>query len=353
MASAPAPIWRPASAKRLIRRLWRLAAIVAACLPCGAVAAPAGPLSGPILMTIHESWRERPATGPYATTLAAVPGYVKVLGLAFASPAMTYHGDLDLSGTGLSYQFSGQVLRDSIALLKKRNPRTQILLSVGGGNEAPHWPRLNETAIAQLVRDLGLDGVDVDFEPTNPGCVRGPTQKMSCASDADWIAYVQRMRRVLPRPYLLAVDGWSVGAYGEAGFKEAQPTGSRYTGEMLGLLRSPVAAQIDLVIIMGYDTRSGYDPMTAVAAYRAHWQGPMVLGVETAFKGGRGPYLTLAETEDLARRANHDWRTGMLVYSLLEPVDPSVIAREHNGGRKVIQAACRGLGLSPCEPTMP
>ncbi len=195
--------------------------------------------------------------------------------------------------------------------------------------------------------------MDVDFEPSNPGCVRGPTQKMSCASDADWIAYVQRLRRVLPRPYLLSVDGWSVGAYGEAGFRDAQPVGSRYTGEMLGLLRSPAAALVDLVIVCGYDVRAGFDPLTAVAAYRAYWKGPMVLGVEAPFKGAGGPFFTLSETEDLARHASREWRTGMMVYSLLEPVDASVVAREHNGGRKLIQAACRGLGLSPCEPAMP
>ncbi len=70
--------------KNPIRGAMRWAAAALACLPGLAAAAPTGGLPSPILMTIHESWNERPATGPYATTLAAVPTYVNVLGLAFA-----------------------------------------------------------------------------------------------------------------------------------------------------------------------------------------------------------------------------------------------------------------------------
>lgn len=336
---------------KILSRALALAAACISCLPAAASAAPTGGFAAPLLMTYHESWRERPATGPAATTLAAVPGYVNVVALAFARPDMTYRGDLDLSGTGLSYQFSGKVLQGAIAALKRRNPKTRVLIAVGA-LDAGRWKGLNEAAIAALVRDLGADGVDIDFEPSDPRCAAQPNGRVACASDADWIGYVQRFRRALPKPYLLSVDGWSVGAYGEGAFRTAQPTGSRYTGEMLGLLRSPAAGLIDLVIICGYDVRAGFDPMTAVAAYRTYWKGPMVLGIEAPFKGAGGPFWTLAETEALARRVARDPHAGMMVYSLMEPTDDSVPAREHNGGRKLLQAACKGLGGGNC-PAMP
>jgi len=327
------------------------AALFAATAPA-ATAAPGNGLGQPLLMTFHESWRERPATGPYAASLAAVPGYVNLVALAFARPDMTYRGDLDLSGTGLSYSFSGEILRGAVAELKRRNPRTRVLVSVGA-LDASRWRRLDEAAVARLVRDIGADGVDIDFEPADPGCRPGPSGRVACTSDAAWIDYVQRFRRVLPRPYILSVDGWSVGAYGEGAFRDARPTGSRYTGEMLGLLRSPAARLVDLVIVCGYDVGPGFDPETAAAAYRAHWSGPLVLGVQTPFKGAGGPFYTLAETEALARRLHERFGAGMMVYSLLEPTDPAVRAKEHNGGRRLVQAACRGLGLRACNTLMP
>jgi len=335
-----------------VRRLvLALSLLLAMAAPPASTAGP-GALHQPVLMAFHESWRERPATGPYAASLVAVPGYVNLVALAFARPDMVYRGDLDLSGTGLSYSFSGAVLRDAVAELKRRNPAARVLVSVGA-LDASRWRRLDEAAVARLVRDVGADGVDIDFEPSDPGCRRAGGGRVACASDAAWIDYVQRFRRVLPRPYILSVDGWSVGAYGEGAHRWAMPIGSRYTGEMLGLLRSPAARLVDLVIVCGYDVGPGFDPQAAVAAYRVHWKGPLVLGVQTPFKGAGGPFYTLAETEALARRLQQRFGAGMMVYSLLEPVDPSVRAREHNGGRRLVQAACRGLGLRACDTLMP
>lgn len=59
------------------------------------------------------------------------------------------------------------VVKGAIALLKRRNPRTRVLVSVGGATYNG-WNRLNATAIAAFVRVFGLDGVDVDYE--GDGC---------------------------------------------------------------------------------------------------------------------------------------------------------------------------------------
>ncbi|PTQ08625.1 hypothetical protein CLG96_15525 [Sphingomonas oleivorans] len=301
---------------------------------------------GPIIMGYHDSWRERPATGPYATALVATPAYVNLVALSFVRPDLVYRGDLDLSGTGLSYQFSGAVLRDAIALLKRRNPGTRVILSVGA-LESWRWARFDERALALLVRQIGADGVDMDYEPAMPGCAAGAGGRIGCAVDGNWISYVRRIRAMLPRPYIVSVAGWSVGAYGEGQFAAALPH-SPWRGMMLGLLRSPAARLIDLVAICAYDAGPAYDPMTALAAYRHYWKGPLMLGVQVPFKGAGGPFRTPAETEALARRVARWPGAGMMIYSLLEPPDPSVPARAHPTGRALAEAACRGLKGGAC-----
>jgi chitinase len=59
------------------------------------------------------------------------------------------------------------VIKAAIARLKTRNPNTKVLVSVGGATYS-NWKRLNVKAIRKFVKTFGLDGVDVDFEPTNP-----------------------------------------------------------------------------------------------------------------------------------------------------------------------------------------
>src|SRR5690606_20879920 len=150
------------------------------------------------------------------------------------------------------------------------------------------------------VRDIGADGVDIDFEPSNPDCRRGGDERIACRSDARWQEYVSRLRAVLPRPFLLTVPGWSVGAYGEGRFADARPP-SPWTGSMLSLLRSDQAANLDLVSIMAYDAGPAFDPLEALAAYREHWKGPLALGVQVMPPIHGGPRMTADAARSLMK----------------------------------------------------
>ena len=296
-------------------------------------------------MVYHDSWDELAATGPAATSIAALPGYLGVVDLAFVRPDLRYDGDLDLSQSGLEYRYSGTVLRDAIALLKQRHPRTRVLLSVGGA--AYHaWRDLNEAAIARLVRDLGVDGVDIDYEPTHPACAASADQTIHCPTDAVWQALIRRFRSVLPRPALLTAAVWSVGAYGEGEFRAARPR-SRYTGFMLSVLRSPAASQLDLLSIDAYDAGPDYDPLEAFRAYRAVWHGPLALGLEVRRRGGSGPFFSAAQAETLARSIAQNGG-GMMLYPLLA-VPEGVKNPDAEDGRALSMAMCRGLGLKGCD----
>lgn len=301
-------------------------------------------------MVYLESWYERPATGGGATVLAATPPWVDLVGLAFAKPDLVYPGDLDLSQTGLAYRFPGTVLRDAVAALKARQPGTRVLLSVGG-HGYDRWDRLDAGMIARLVGDLGLDGVDIDFEPAAPQCAGGGATPRHCASDAALIAAVDGLRAALPRPKTLMVTGWSVGAYGDGAFTLSAPV-SPWSGLMLGLLRSPSAAKLDLVSVMAYGAGPYFRPFEALRAYRLVWAGPLLLGVGVPSADQDLPAITIAETEALGRRVATQPGLGMMLYALFQRPAGAPSDR-HPDGRAMAAALCRGLALTGCDQGFP
>lgn len=296
-------------------------------------------------MIYQDSWYELPATGPSATALSRLPSYANIVVLSFARPDAIYSGGLNLSLTGLQYPFSGQILRDSIVQLKNRQPQTRVLLAVGG-SAYTGWSALNVQALAQLVQDLGIDGIDIDYEPTNPGCRTNSQGTVHCTSDRVWIDLVTRFRNALPRPYLITIPAWSVGAYGEGIFANAKPP-SPYTGSMLALLRSPVAAEIDLLTIMAYDAGPSFDPWQSWLAYRAVWKGPLALGVQVPPSFADGPNYTVSMAEELARKVMEDPKGGMMLYAMFTR-PTGALTPDNPDGRMLSRALCEVMELGDC-----
>lgn len=302
----------------------------------------------PLIMAYHDSWRERAGVPADRTTLAELPGYVNLTALAFVKPDLSYRGGLDLSGTGFDYRIDGATLREAIALRHRRYPGARVVVSVGGAGYRS-WAGLDAAAVGRLVRDLGADGVDVDYETADPGCARGADGRIGCRVLPAVIEDIHRLRHELPRPYVLSVGAVSVGAYGEGAFRSATPTGGVYVGAMLGLLRDPVAREIDLISIDAYDAGDSFDPMTAFRAYRMWWQGPLALGVEVRLQGGDGPYPSAAAAEALAREVAKDPQGGMMVYPALEPPYGFAPSPAHPDGAGLLRAACLGMGRADCQ----
>lgn len=297
------------------------------------------------IVAYHDSWDETPAAVAEAMTLASLPAYISVVNLAFVRPDLVYRGKLDISQTGLEYNCTGQVLHDAIALLKARHPATRVLLSVGGATYR-HWSALEIDALVRLIHDLNADGIDIDFETQYPGCYATGEGSLRCQTDDEWNSIVHRMRAVLPRPALLTAVVWSVGAYGEGEFHLAKPA-SQYTGFMLSLLKSPAAADLDLLSIAAYDAGSQFDPLQAWRAYRALWHGPLTLGIAVQHSGGDGPFLSAPETETLAQAVAQDPRGGMMVYPILAIPDGRGSANRPDG-LGLARAMCRGMKLTGC-----
>jgi chitinase len=308
--------------------------------------ANAGEIPPHAIVAYLDSWNEPPATSAIGSSLASLPSYITVVDLAFAKPDLLYTGNLDLLLTGLEYRYSGHILRDAIALLKLRVPATRVLLSVGGAAYTD-WQALNEVAIARLVQDLHADGVDIDYEPRHPGCAMDADQHIRCAIGPVWRSVVMRLRTVLPRPALLTASVWSVGAYGEGVFADSAPT-SRYTGMMLGSLRSPEASEIDMLSINAYDAGPRFNPMEAYRAYRAAWPGVLALGLEVRRRGGDGPFYSAAAVELLAGQVARDGLGAMMVYPLLAKPEGQMGDRLPDGFG-LARAMCRGMALGNCD----
>src|SRR5581483_1705294 len=90
----------------------------------------------------------------------------------------------------------------------------------------------------------------------------------------------------LPRPYLISLQAWSVGAYGAGKFSNEIPF-SPWTGSMLWLNRLPEAKEVDVVAVMAYDAGPAFNPERAFAAYRAVWPGSLLLGIEIPAEGSK------------------------------------------------------------------
>jgi len=270
----------------------------------------------------HETWSEARATRAEETLLARLPAYLNIVALSFVKPDARYGGAEDLAPTGLQTPFGRTLLAESIALLKQRHPGTRVLLSIGGATYNT-WNDFRPVDIARLVAALGADGVDLDYEPEVPGCmVSAPGRAPVCLSDRIWRRLVADMRTALPRPYILSIAGWSVGAYGAGAFATAPPQGSRYTGYLLDLLRSPQAQALDLVNIMAYSAGPAFDPLQAFAAYRAVWPGWLALGLLVPPDTVVDSDITLERARAVARGVRADAHGGMMLYSLQRPAVP-------------------------------
>lgn len=297
------------------------------------------------------SWAEVKTERPAETMLARLPGYLTHVALGFVKPDLAYPGHLDLSGTGLSFPYSGAVLKGAIAALKARHPHVRVLLAVGGWGYFG-WDARDLKALAHLVRDLGADGVDLDYETADAGCTRTPHGRIACADDARSIAVLADLRAALPRPFVVSVAGWSVGAYGEGRFAASEPRFGPFVGMMRAMLRAPEAAGIDLVSIMSYDAGPTYRPDEAFRAYRSLWRGPLALGIAVMPSEAGGPRFTVERTVKVLAPVLADAKGGAMLYGL-GLVPPGPPGPENPDYRSLALTICVTLGRTGCDEPVP
>lgn len=193
-------------------------------------------------------------------------------------------------------------------------------------------------AIVKFVNEFGLDGVDIDFEPSNPSCQVSATA-VSCTTDDLFTSVVRQMREALPRPKLLTCAVFSVGAYGLGEWANAQPP-SQYTGVSINMLNA-VGSQLDQLNVMSYDAGTTYNPVEALEAYSYYFSGPVTLGVEVPPEAWGGSVLTLEDLNQLTSAVVSRGTAGMMLWS---------IQKQSSGitPTQVSQTICTNLGLQEC-----
>ena len=300
-----------------------------------------------IFVGYFESWSEKSASTPEQLQLANIAPYVNMVMVSFMKPDGTYNkGSYDLSTTGLNFTANSRVVKDAIALLKQRNPGTKVLLSVGGASYT-NFAQLNPTAIANVVADFGFDGVDIDYEPNNNAVCSPVSGKISCTSDDEFRHVVSQIRQVLPKPYLVTVAAWSLGAYGEGQWANSQPQGQK-TGLLLNLLRSSEAAMIDQLNVMSYDAGTTYNPQEALAAYQNYFSGTVVMGVEVPPEAWGDHVYTISEVQSLGQAVVNNNAAGLMLWSLQK--QPQGTPSDNNPTAETIaKTSCQILSLGNCE----
>jgi chitinase len=301
---------------------------------------------GKMLLAYYPSWSAKiEPSGAFDAGLANLTSKVHIVALAFVRPDAAYSGG-DLAAAGLETPYGRDALKASIRKLRRSNPHVKVLASVGGATYA-NWEKLDAANIAHLVRDLGLDGIDVDFEPHSPNCRRSG-KGVVCDSDDLSLQIIRSLRAALPRPAMLAVSLVNVGAYGEGHWAAAKPAGSRTYGLNLAMLRDAASMkEIDLVSIMAYDAGPSYRPEEALAAVQHSYKGPILMGFTPPPEAWGGHRYSTAEIVDQLQNALRKGAAGAMLFSIGKATDgpPSPASPDSAMMIETISTVLRGSSL--------
>ena len=237
-----------------------------------------------------------------ASNFARIPANYTHVVAAFAQPNFSWGGMAanNWSGTGINFNGRPSDIKAAIDVLHARN--IKVILAVGGATYNS-WGTLSAeghagsgptiTALANIMKDVGFDGLDVDFEIEGLDAYAGAVKAMRKAVD---LAGGGR---------ILSVAGWSTGA-DCTGATQNDPqcagVGVSYWGGKAGLERQLVntyrelKTAFNLVNIMTYDARyEHYDGVTAWKQYRQLFPSSTIvsIGFETAPEGWSGAQLVV------------------------------------------------------------
>ena len=215
------------------------------------------------------------------------------IAIALAQPNFSWSGLAANTWTGTGIQFSSAPadVAQSIRILHQAGQR--VILSVGGATYG-NWSGLAaeatlpagsapiRTALAKILVDLKLDGLDVDYEVSGADAL---TVSNYAQAILNMRLAVDLATQTDGRPRQLAVAAWSTGAdYTAAVPDPANPNRISYWGGSAGRERLTFASTIssgayagrtvgslaDAVNIMAYDAGyQHYDPAVAYDQYRS------------------------------------------------------------------------------------
>ncbi|KAL0476779.1 hypothetical protein AKO1_002768 [Acrasis kona] len=321
-------------------------AVIIACLAivAFATAAPNG-FSNKEFAGYFQSWTAGWASDPAKHSIARMPPYVTIINIAFARWNLQYNkGQRTFGGTGIDFSSDFNTVAGAIKLYKEKTGG-KVLLSVGGATYTD-FKSANFKAAADIVEDLGIDGIDIDYEPAGGAC-SWATGGNSCPGDNDLVWLIENYRRALPSPKLLTAAGWSTGAFGYDRFPSDRYK-ANIKGANFGLFINPlkkVGQLLDAIFIMSYDASNDLPVTETLEAYRGLYKGALLIGVEVPPEAWGGHVLNMGEVENFINYGKQHNGQGIMLWSIQKQGNPSPT--------QVGQAVCRGLGLSGCDQQLP
>lgn len=247
------------------------------------------------------------ANGVYqASRFARIPATYTHVKVAFAQPNFAWSGIAanTWTGTGITFAPSPKSIKLAIDVLHQRN--IKVLLAVGGANVG-NWGTLAAegalgsgptiTAFANVVRDLGFDGLDVDYE-----------------IDANIDAYANSIKALRAAANLagsgklLTLAGWSTGADCISATSTTAACAGRlsYWGgnagrERLMLNKYPtLGAMVDMADAMTYDAGvSHFDGLSSYNDYRSIFPSSTIvnIGFESTPEGWEAGKLVVNDAD--------------------------------------------------------
>lgn len=256
-----------------------------------------------------QSWSCNWSSSAISLDLSKIELPINIVYLSFVNPSCNYvKGSNVLTGTGLDFSSDFNVVKGAVSILKKKGIIT--MLSVGGATY--HFDSINYENIYNLMIDLGVDGIDIDWE-----------DPAGASASHKLGPIIGNFRKTIGSNNLLCLAAFSVGAYGSGAFSNATPT-SQNTGMCIKGLESN-GNMLDWINIMSYDASPAYDPIVAFSAYRSYYKGPLMLGCEVPPEAWGGHILNLDEVNSYCKCVSSDPvpSNGIFVWSYQKPGTPS------------------------------
>jgi len=241
----------------------------------------------------YDSWAANWTDDPYALDLANISKDVTIVNLAFANPKGTYKkGSFTFANTGLDFSVSFSTVKGAIQILRKRG--VKVLLSVGG-HTYPYnisAPYANYNDMKNLLDDLGCDGLDIDWEPSN-------------GIEVDWkFGEIIQTWKDIGIGYLTAACT-GTGVYKPTG------NGDGYQGMCIkGIVAK--GHLLDAINIMAYDAGpiTSFDPLISYTSYRTIYKGALLLGFELGPQAWGGYITTLDDVKKACNWVQKDRLAG-------------------------------------------
>ncbi|AYQ56470.1 Chitodextrinase [Bathymodiolus thermophilus thioautotrophic gill symbiont] len=263
------------------------------------------------------------------------PLYTHVV-ISFAQPNITYvKNSNSFQGTGIGFSATFDAVKEAVKLLKAKN--VKVLLAVGGATYN-NWSALannagaHRQALVDLITDLDLDGLDVDYE-------------ISGTDDGNIVQYYKSIEVLYSITQqtntLLSIAGWSTGAdctaqtQSDTSCKDKTSFWQGNAGRERLVFNKMRADNLepndvfDYTAIMSYDgSFKRFDPILLYKNYQEIYSGKLAIGFELATEAWGGAELVSTDVE--ARSCDGVSKSSMLAgdsYRVFDTKKPYSVER--------------------------